>query len=178
MLQNKPLQPLAQPRAVLEAGLELGPSSVDEVIADVGPADVLGVPVVRGRGQLDRQLGHRALVSGAATGDVLDRVAVAIPRFGVGRAVSLGRIALQDGLDSAGVLEELVPVERADGAHAGDGVADGDLIRGLAQVLAAGELLGRHPESSALHRDPVHGHADRGVVIAQAAEELDEELRR
>ena len=129
-------------------------------------------------GERDRRGRDRAFVGVALAGDVLDGVSIAIARGLVRVDVSARRIAPEDLLDEARTLEELVPVERADGPHAGDGIADRDLIRRLAQVLPPGELLRREPELRALRADPVVRVASERVVLPQSTEDLHEKRRR
>ena len=134
------------PRSAAQAGtkrhvrLEVGAALADQVVADMA-----GAPGVAGLGRLacalDGAQGDAELPFAGAVGQVLDRLAIAVPAQEVHPPVDAGRIALEHPLDETRRLEVLAPVERRDEAQAGDDVGDRDLRGRLALVLAADRLL-------------------------------------
>ena len=79
----------------------------------------------------------------------------------------------QDVVDQAYAFDELGPVEPGDEAHAGDHISDRYVHRRLALVLEADYLLGGGPLGRQKLLHPAESRGDRGVLIAQALEELD-----
>jgi hypothetical protein len=167
----------AQARAIAHLPFELGTAIVGQIIADVRAHAVFGVGLLRGFAQLERSGGDSDLVRVAAPGKRLDGVAIAVARGLVAGHVGARRITAQHGLHLARALEKRIPVERGHGAHARDRVADRDLIRCLAQVLAPGELFGGGGHRGAALGDPVAGAFQRSVVLAQAVQQLHQKGR-
>ncbi len=99
----------------------------------------------------------------------------AIARRFVHLRVRAARILSQHCFHPARQLEELGPIERRDGAHAGDGIADRYVIRGLPQVLAAGQLVGRRAQRLTAGGNPIDDRQQRRVVLAHALQELNQE---
>ncbi len=103
---------------------------------------------------------------------------VAIARREIHAGIGAGRVFAKNLLDQADALEEQRPVDRRQQPHRGDDVADRDLVRGLALVLAAEHGLGRVVLGleGRLQRLPGRGGGRR--LVAQPLQELDHERRR
>jgi hypothetical protein len=155
---------------------EFAAAGVDQVVADVLRGCIVGALDARGAGQGDRGFCHVALAGVASPGKVFDRVSAAVARRAVGACVSGSGVLAQRALDDAHALEELVPAERADAAHAGDGVPDRDLVGGLAEMVLASELVRCRAQRRATSAHPLL--PDRRVVITHSPHQLDEERGR
>ncbi len=115
--------------------------------------------------------GHVDLAPIRATGKVLDRVAVAIPRgevHGPERAPGAERQ-----VDQADALHELRPVEPGDQAHARDDVPDRDVHRGLALVLQPDRLFSRRSLRRQKALEQAECRRCGWVLVAKPLEELD-----
>ncbi len=123
--------------------LELAAAGSDQVVADMRPAGVAAqllrrLPRALDGAQRDPHLGLAARVR-----ECLDRVPVAIAAHELHTAVHSGRIASQDLLDQADVLDVVVPVERGAQPEAGNGVAHRNVVHRLSLMLGAHGVLDR-----------------------------------
>ena len=100
----------------------------------------------------DRTPRDAKLVLGRARGELLDRVAVSVPRREVHAAVNGTGVVPKRLLDEAHALDERAPVERAAEAERRHGVRDRDLQGGLTLVLGANRVL----ERAAAPQSPGH----------------------
>ncbi len=108
-------------------------------------------------------------------GDALDGVAVAVARGVVGARVHAVGVAAEQRLDAAHALEELGPVVRAERAHAGDAVGDGELVLCAAEVLPSAEVFDGGAEVLRALGDEV-GHGARvDVVLPDRVPQVDDE---
>src|SRR5205823_368895 len=185
-------QAVDQAGPVADLAVEFRAAGVNKVVADVvarldgrrkrdgrlGPwnASVFRLPpaVFRGlaaAGQGQGAVGDLDLVAVAAAGEALDGAAVAVLGGKVLAGVDAGGVVAEDGLDDAGALEEEGPVEVGEQAQAGDGVADGDLVGGLALVLAAEHLGGGGLAAAEALLQPLDAGGGVGAVVAQGLEE-------
>ncbi len=96
---------------------------------------------------------------------ILDGMTVAVAAGEVHARVDSCRVAPQDLLRPADLLDEDAPIERRAEAQAGDGVGGGDLIGSLTLVLFAHRILGRR----AVRRESL---VDRGGEGGEARVEL------
>ena len=106
---------------------------------------------------------------------LLDRVAVAIARRKIHPRVGAGRILLEDPLDDADALDEDRPVARRHQPHRRDDVADGELVRGFALMLAPEDRLGRVALRLERPMQRLPGGRRGRRLIAQPLQQLDDE---
>ena len=160
---------------VAELDLERAPPAIDEPVAHVGRGRVLSVGLRLSLGEPERGLRDVDLDRLASARELLDRVAIAVARAVVHRAVDSRRIAREDALDRADAGEEGIPVDGTDGAHARDRVPDRHLIGRLPEVLAPRELRGCGAQLRASRMETRDDGAEGRLVVAQTAEQLDHE---
>ncbi|MBK9031671.1 MAG: hypothetical protein IPL61_10130 [Myxococcales bacterium] len=167
------LEPASEPQAHRAAhpgdALELAPAAIDQE-----PADVRGAAGAGG-GERQRRARDLDLGQGAAPGDVLDDVAVAVAGGEVHRRVGPGRIAAQRALDDAHRLDEDPPVGGDQEAQAADAVADRDLIGGLGLAGLLEDLLDGLALFGQALLEPRRRERERGAVTAEAAGQLGQE---
>ena len=153
--------------------LQLRQAGVRQVIADVGgPAARLGR---RGRGQVQRLVGHVLLAEAASSGDRLDGVAIAVPGREIHLPVEAAWVAAQGLLDEAHLLDEIPPVHDPQQAQAADAVADGDLIGGLLLVFGLHQVCHGLPHLGQALFDPAERQGKRRPAPLQAAHQLGHE---
>ena len=132
--------------------------------------------IVAGRsgGAGDQPPGHLILAQPRPVRQILDGVPIAVAGGEGAAPVGSRRVTVQQQLDLAHLLKPVGPVEGAQGAHAADGVADRDLVGGLALVFLVDERLDRFVWGDRLGLQPGHQPTDVvfALVGAQAAQEL------
>ena len=156
--------------AVADRGFQGREPGVDEVVADVrlqrGGTSAAG----GGRGGVDRGGGRLELREVAALGEPLHDVAVAVARAEGHRGVDARRIAAEDRLGEARVLDEVAPVDVPDRAQAGDAVRHDE----RREREALGRALHRLLDAHHVLADPLLQPEERGEVGAAAAHLLQE----
>ncbi len=110
--------------------------------------------------------------------DLLDTVAISIPRSEIHFSIILRRIEAQRLFDYAHFLDEFPPVGRSKETQTHDGVADRDLIRGLGLAFDSNAFLDREPFAGELLLDPIPGEVDCRVETWQALTKLRDEGAR
>jgi hypothetical protein len=145
MLEDEAGQPLAHARAIVERPFEHEAAARDQVIADVMTPVVCRIALQRLASHGDRARGDDELGRLRTARQLFDRVAVAIARREVHLRVCPGRIPAEHLLDHADAVEEQRPVDRRQQPHAGDDVADGELVAGFALMFDAHQRFRRIP---------------------------------
>ncbi len=126
---------------------------VDQIVADVA---VRTRVLVCCRCEVDGCLGDLEFVCSRPLTDSLDDVTVTITRCEFHAGVDARRVFAQQRLDQADFLEEVVPVERREQAHAGDDVPDCDLRSRLSLVFGMDDLFDARALLRELLLDPIH----------------------
>ena len=85
---------------------------------------------VRCSGEGDGSFGDTELIARRTPSQFLDGMPVAVARSDVHRRIGANGVPSKHSFDRARALEESVPVESADGTHAGDRIPDRYLIGG------------------------------------------------
>ena len=144
VLVQQPARRLAQRRPMCDVGLERRAPRSDQVIPDVRGTRVRAGGLGGLARTFDGAQRHADLRLAVRVGDLLDGVPVAIAAREVHAPVDARRVAAQDLLHTARVLDVLVPVQRRTQPQAGERVAHRDVVHRLALVLGAhGVLDGR-----------------------------------
>ena len=108
----------------------------------------------------------------AATGNLLDRVALLVAAEEVHATVDTGRIAPQGVLDKAHALDVLAPVDLRTEPKAGDRIRDRHLRHALPLMLAADRLFGGHLLRPEVALDRLAQQRNLPPVLADAQEQL------
>ena len=156
---------------------KIAPSSIDQVIADVGST-------IPGRSKkrrlacaLDRAQRDAHLGIAAGRGQLFDRLPLPVTAEKIHSSVRARRVALQNLFDEAHGFDVRLPIECRAQANTRDGVGDRYLGNALALVLGSNRILGgRLPRREVL----VDGGANRQEaqpVLANAVEQLHDERR-
>ena len=107
------MDPAAEGRLVGDVGLEVAPALPDQMVAHVGGAVVGRLPLGRLPRALDAAQGHAQLGLAAGLGQFLHHLPVPVAALEIHAAVHRRRVALQNLLDQADLLEVEGPVEGA-----------------------------------------------------------------
>ena len=125
--------------------LEFTTAAADQVVSDVCRPRVGAQLLRRLTRALDGAQCDPDLRLTGGVGQRFHRVAVAVAAREVHAAVDTGRVALEDALDQADVLDVLVPVDGGAQPQAGDGVAHRDVVHRLSLMLGAHGVFHRGP---------------------------------
>jgi len=159
-----------------EAAFEIAAAGIHEKVAHVALAPVgAGLAALGGHG--DDGFGDVHLGAPGVAGEFFDLGAVAVAGAEIHQRMDAGGIAPQDGLGGAQGFDELLPVHGGERAHAGDGVAGGDVVGGLGLVFA---LLGVIDGLAVLGEflfDPVESQAEGGIDAVDVGDQLRDKRR-
>ncbi len=164
-------QPLPDGNTEAEVALERRAALRDQVVTGVAAAGLLAGR--RGRRHADGPPGHLQLVAPASPRQLLDGVAVPVPR----RKIHLrhARPVAQLHVHEAHALEEIRPVGLRQQPHARDHVAHRRVIGDLLLVLDVHDFVGRPSLARQPAVEPLERRRDRGILLAQSLDELDRE---
>ncbi len=159
-------------RVQLDRVFELRQTRVDQVIADMRGALIVGVGAL---GELQCRVGHFVFRTAAVFRNRLDHVPVTIARGEIHLRVGAARIAAQHAFDRAQGFDEIAPIDDAQRAQAADAVAHRHLIGGLLLVFRLDRLRGRRAGFGERLFDPRHRQRERITVTLQAPHEFRDE---